>query len=43
MTEPNSSYHGMKFYDVFGPNGPFGVNMCFAIRTRVEGKLQYKI
>lgn len=37
MTEPNDSYHGMRFYDVFGPEGPFGVNMCFAIRARVEG------
>jgi OAH/OAS sulfhydrylase len=37
MTEPNDSYHGLKFYDVFGPAGPFGVNMCFAIRCRVEG------
>lgn len=37
MTEPNDSYHGLKFYDVFGPAGPFGVNMCMAIRCRVEG------
>ena len=32
------SYHGLKFWDVFGPSGPFGVNMCFAIRARVEGQ-----
>jgi O-acetylhomoserine (thiol)-lyase len=37
MTEPNASYHGLKFYDVFGPNGPFKANIAFAIRARVEG------
>jgi len=37
MTEPSPGYHGLKFYDVFGPDGPFKVNMCFAIRCRVEG------
>lgn len=37
MTEPCEGYHGLKFYDVFGPAGPFGVNMCLAIRCRVEG------
>ena len=26
----------MKFWDVFGPEGPFKVNMAFAIRARVE-------
>ena len=36
MTEPSPGYHGLKFWDVFGPSGPFGVNMCFAIRPRVE-------
>lgn len=36
MTEPSEGYHGLRFYDVFGPAGPFGVNMCFAIRFRVE-------
>jgi len=37
MTEPCEGYHGLRFYDVFGPSGPFGVNMCLAIRCRVEG------
>lgn len=37
MTEPSDGYHGLKFYDVFGPNGPMGANICFAIRARVEG------
>ena len=39
MTEPSDGYHGLKFYDVFGPNGPFKVNMCFAIRVRGEIRL----
>ena len=37
FTEPAPGYHGLKFWDVFGPHGPFGVNMAFAIRARVEG------
>jgi O-acetylhomoserine (thiol)-lyase len=37
MTEPSAGYHGLRFHDVFGPAGPFGVNMTFAIRARVEG------
>jgi O-acetylhomoserine/O-acetylserine sulfhydrylase len=36
MNEPSPGYHGLKFYDVFGPSGPFGVNMCFGIRCMVE-------
>ena len=36
-TEPNPSYHGLKFWDVFGPDGPFGANVAFAFRARVEG------
>jgi O-acetylhomoserine/O-acetylserine sulfhydrylase-like pyridoxal-dependent enzyme len=34
FTEPNPGYHGLKFYDVFGPAGPFGANIAFAIRAR---------
>ena len=37
FTEASPGYHGMKFWDVFGPSGPFGVNMAFIIRARVEG------
>ena len=37
FTEPSPGYHGLKFWDVFGPEGPFKVNMAFAIRARVEG------
>lgn len=36
FTEPSPGYHGLKFWDVFGPNGPFGMNIAFAIRARVE-------
>ena len=35
FTEPSPGYHGMKFWEVFGTDGPFG-NICFAIRARVE-------
>ncbi|SFC25463.1 O-acetylhomoserine (thiol)-lyase [Flexibacter flexilis DSM 6793] len=36
FTEPAEGYHGLKFWDVFGTEGPFG-NIAFAIRARVEG------
>jgi O-acetylhomoserine (thiol)-lyase len=36
FTEPSEGYHGLKFWEVFGTNGPFG-NIAFAIRARVEG------
>lgn len=36
FTEPSEGYHGMKFWEVFGSDGPFG-NIAFAIRARVEG------
>ncbi|KAJ3179099.1 Homocysteine synthase [Geranomyces variabilis] len=36
FTEPSPGYHGMKFWDTFGPTGPFGVNMAFGIKLRVE-------
>ncbi|KAI9017790.1 O-acetylhomoserine/O-acetylserine sulfhydrylase [Gaertneriomyces semiglobifer] len=36
FTEPSPGYHGMKFWDTFGPSGPFGVNMAFGIKLRVE-------
>lgn len=35
FTEPSPSYHGLNFWDTFGPEGPFG-NIAFAIRARVE-------
>lgn len=36
FTEPSEGYHGLKFWDVFGTQGPFG-NIAFIIRARVEG------
>ena len=36
FTEPSEGYHGLKFWDVFGTEGPFG-NIAFIIRARVEG------
>ncbi|NJO88045.1 MAG: O-acetylhomoserine aminocarboxypropyltransferase/cysteine synthase [Chloroflexia bacterium] len=36
FSEPSEGYHGLKFGEVFGVNGPFG-NIAFAIRARVEG------
>jgi len=36
FTEPSPGYHGLKFWDVFGTNGPFG-NIAFIVRARVEG------
>jgi len=37
FTEPSPGYHGMKFWDSFGPDGPLGVNAAFILRARVEG------
>jgi O-acetylhomoserine (thiol)-lyase len=36
FTEPSPGYHGLKFWETFGPKGPFG-NVAFIIRARVEG------
>lgn len=36
FTEPSPGYHGLNFYDTFGPQSPFG-NIAFIIRARVEG------
>jgi O-acetylhomoserine (thiol)-lyase len=36
FTEPSPAYNGLNFYEVFGPQGPFG-NIVFIIRARVEG------
>jgi len=36
FTEPDEGYHNMKFWEVFGSDGPFG-NIAFAIRARVTG------
>lgn len=37
FTTPSPGYHGMVFWDVFGPEGPLGANLAFIIRARVEG------
>ncbi len=36
LTEPSESYHGLKFWDVFNFDSPFG-NIGFIIKARVEG------
>lgn len=36
FTEPSESYHGLKFWEVFGANSSFG-NIAFIVRARVEG------
>jgi OAH/OAS sulfhydrylase len=36
FTEPSPGYHGLRFWQTFGPGSPFG-NIAFAIRARVEG------
>lgn len=35
-TEPDEAYHNMKFWDIFGTDGPFG-NIAYIIRARVTG------
>jgi len=37
LTEPSPSYHGLKFWETFGPDGVLGANVAFIIRARVEG------
>ncbi len=36
FTEPAPGYHGLNFWETFGPKSSFG-NIAFAIRARVEG------
>jgi len=40
FTEPSEGYHDLRFWDVFGTDGPFG-NIAFIIRARVEGLRDY--
>ncbi len=35
FTDPSPGYHGLRFWEVFGSEGPFG-NVAFIIRARVE-------
>ena len=37
FTEPSEGYHGLKFWDTFGPEGPLGANLAFILKARVEG------
>ncbi|PKG42465.1 O-acetylhomoserine aminocarboxypropyltransferase/cysteine synthase family protein [Psychroflexus sp. MES1-P1E] len=38
FTEPSESYHGLKFWEVFGESNELGLpNVAFAIKARVEG------
>ena len=39
FTEPSEGYHGLKFWEVFGRQGVFGANICFAVKARVEAAL----
>ncbi|MFO7671995.1 MAG: O-acetylhomoserine aminocarboxypropyltransferase/cysteine synthase [Bacteroidales bacterium] len=36
FTEPSEGYHGLKFWDTFGPDSPMG-NIAFILKARVEG------
>ncbi|KAJ3308706.1 Homocysteine synthase [Boothiomyces sp. JEL0838] len=36
FTTGSPSYHGLVFWDVFGPDGPFKTNLAFGIKLRVE-------
>ncbi len=36
FTEPSAGYHGLKYWDIFNFDGPFG-NIAFIIKARVEG------
>ncbi|WP_298710335.1 O-acetylhomoserine aminocarboxypropyltransferase/cysteine synthase family protein [Chitinophaga sp.] len=36
FSEPDEAYHGMKFWEVFGADSPFG-NIAYIIRARVTG------
>ena len=36
FTEPSEGYHGLKFWETFGADSPFG-NIAFIIKARVEG------
>ena len=34
FTEPSPAYHGLEYWKVFGPDGPFKVNMAFIIKSQ---------
>ena len=37
FTEPNPNYHGLNFWETFGPDGVLNTNVAFITRARVEG------
>ncbi len=37
FTSPSPGYHGLNFWEAFGPDGVLGANAAFIIRARVEG------
>ena len=37
FTSPSAGYHGLNFWETFGPSGPLGANLAFILRARVEG------
>ncbi len=37
FTTPSEGYHGLNFWETFGPEGVVGANVAFIIRARVEG------
>lgn len=37
FTTPAPGYHGLNFWETFGPDGVLGANVAFIIRARVEG------
>lgn len=37
FTEPSPGYHGLNFWETFGPDGVLGANAAFIIKARVEG------
>lgn len=37
FTSPSPAYHGLNFWETFGPDGVLGANAAFIIRARVEG------
>lgn len=40
FTDPSEGYHGLKFWETFGPDSPTG-NIAYILRTRVEGLRDY--
>jgi hypothetical protein len=37
FTTPSPGYHGLNFWETFGPDGPLKANLAFILRARVEG------